>query len=196
MDDVTELIRELAEVNNQIWALPDDAFAEKYELQQRRDALRRQAEEYAVDADKERATGDLLAELSGLRMQLGQIEGQKIDLVTQAGGGATGASNNDESGWCVVECSDDGSLRCRSATGSHRRHQRCPSRQRCGRTSRRLTRHIEAPMDDPDGRIRSRLLPEMGGSGACEMPRTSTCPKPSLPSVQVADVESGRRSRH
>ena len=49
---------------------------------------------------------------------------------------------------------------------------------------------------DPDGRIRSRLLPEMGGSGACEMPRTSTCPKPSLPSVQVADVESGRRSRH
>ena len=40
------------------------------------------------------------------------------------------------------------------------------------------------------------LLPEMGGSGACEMPRTSTCPKPSHPSVQVADVESGRRSRH
>jgi len=93
MDDVTELIRELAEVNNQIWALPDDAFAEKYELQQRRDALRKQAEAYAVDADKERSTGDLLAELSGLRMQFGQIEGQKIDLVTQAGGGATGASN-------------------------------------------------------------------------------------------------------
>jgi hypothetical protein len=45
------------------------------------------------DADKERSTGDLLAELSGLRMQFGQIEGQKIDLVTQAGGGATGASN-------------------------------------------------------------------------------------------------------
>ena len=38
-----------------------------------------------------------------------------------------------------------------------------------------------APMNDPDVRIRSRLLPEMGGSGACEMPRTSTCPKPSLP---------------
>ena len=35
----------------------------------------------------------MLSELSGLRSQLGQIEGQKIDLVTQAGGGAPGASN-------------------------------------------------------------------------------------------------------
>lgn len=93
MDEVTGLIRELAEVNEKIWSLPDDALAEKYELQIKRDALRKQAEEYAVDADKERSTADLLSELSGLRSQLGQIEGQKIDLVTQAGGGATGASN-------------------------------------------------------------------------------------------------------
>ena len=93
MDQVTELIRELAEVNEKIWALPDDAFAEKYELLNRRDTLREQAATFAVDADKERSTAELLSELSGLRSQLGQIEGQKIDLVTQAGGGATGASN-------------------------------------------------------------------------------------------------------
>ena len=93
MDQISALVRELAEVNKQIWALPDDAFAEKYELQTRRDALRKQAEEYAVDADKERATPDLLAELSGLRMQLAQIEGQKIDLVSQSGGGPGEASN-------------------------------------------------------------------------------------------------------
>ena len=93
MDEVTSLIRELAEVNNLMWALPDDAFAEKYELQMKRDALRKRAEEYAVDADKERTTADLLAELSGLRMQLRQIEGQKIDLVSQSGGGP-GESGN------------------------------------------------------------------------------------------------------
>jgi predicted naringenin-chalcone synthase len=93
MDQVTELIRELAEVNEKIWALPDDAFAEKYELTNRRDLLREQAATYAVDADKERSSAELLSELSGLRSQLGQIELQKIDLVTQAGGGAPGGSN-------------------------------------------------------------------------------------------------------
>ena len=40
MDQVTGLIRELAEVSEKIWALPDDAFAEKYELFSRRDTLR------------------------------------------------------------------------------------------------------------------------------------------------------------
>jgi hypothetical protein len=93
MDQVTELIRELAEVNEKIWALPDDAFAEKYELLNRRDTLREQAARFAVDADKERSTAELLSELSGLRSQLGEIERQRIDLVTQAGGGAPGASN-------------------------------------------------------------------------------------------------------
>ena len=93
MDDVAGLTRELAEVNKQIWVLPDDAFAEKYELQTRRDALRKRAAQFAVDADKERSTEVLLSELSGLRTQLTQLEGQRIDLVTQAGGGATGTSN-------------------------------------------------------------------------------------------------------
>jgi hypothetical protein len=93
MDQISALVQELAEVNKQIGALPDNAFAEKYELQKKRDILREQVAEYAVDADKDRSTPELLAELSGLRSQLGQIEGQKIDLVTQAGGGATGTSN-------------------------------------------------------------------------------------------------------
>ena len=45
MDQVTDLIRELAAVNEKIWALSDDAFAEKYELLNRRDTLREQASE-------------------------------------------------------------------------------------------------------------------------------------------------------
>lgn len=118
MDQVSALIRELAAVNKQIWALPDDAFAEKYELQKRRDVLRAQAEEYAVDADKDRATPQLLAELSGLRLQLGQIERQKIDLVTQAGGGATGTSNMTNLGGVllnaqIMEASGAGRLQAR-----------------------------------------------------------------------------------
>jgi hypothetical protein len=93
MDQLSELTRELADLDEQIWALPDDAFAEKHELLKKRDVLRERAAEHAVDADKERSAAELLSELSGLRSQLGQIEGQKIDLVTQAGGGAPGMGN-------------------------------------------------------------------------------------------------------
>lgn len=118
MDPLTELIRELAEVNQEIWALPDDAFAEKYELLKKRDSLRERAAEYAVDADKERSTADLLSELSGLRFQLDQIEKQKIDLVTQAGGGASGASNMTNLGGVllnakIMEASGAGRLQSR-----------------------------------------------------------------------------------
>lgn len=93
MDELSELTRELADLDEQIRALPDDAFAKKHELLKKRDVLRERAAEHAVDADKNRSTVDLLAELSGWRSQLAQLEAQKIDLVTQAGGGATGAGN-------------------------------------------------------------------------------------------------------
>ncbi len=115
---MTELIRELADLNQQIWALPDDAFAEKHELLKKRYSLREQAAEYAVDADKERSTVELLSELSGLRFQLDQIEKQKIDLVTQAGGGAPGASNMTNLGGVllnaqIMEASGAGRLQSR-----------------------------------------------------------------------------------
>ena len=93
MVDVSEIARELADVDDQLRALPDDAFAEKYELLKKQDVLRERAAQFAVDADKERSTEVLLSELSGLRSQLAQLDGQKIDLVTQAGGGAAGMSN-------------------------------------------------------------------------------------------------------
>ena len=93
MGDIAALIRELADVDEQLRSLPDDAFAEKHELLRRQYELRERAAEFAVDRDKARSTPELLSELSGLRSQLAQIEGQRIDLVTQAGGGATGASN-------------------------------------------------------------------------------------------------------
>jgi len=93
MSDISSLTKELADVDEQLRALPDDAFADKYELLKRQDELRERAAQFAVDADKERSTEALLSELSGLRSQLAQLDGQKIDLVVQAGGGAVGMSN-------------------------------------------------------------------------------------------------------
>jgi hypothetical protein len=93
MSDLSNVTRELAHVEEQLRALPDDAFADKFELLKKQDILRERAAQFAVDADKERSTEVLLSELSGLRSQLAQLDGQKIDLVTQAGGGAVGMSN-------------------------------------------------------------------------------------------------------
>ena len=93
MSDIDHITRELARVDAELRALPDHAFEERYQLRKEQDAIREQAAKFAEDVDKNRSDEDLLAELRGLRSQLSQIEGQKIDLVTQAGGGAPGASN-------------------------------------------------------------------------------------------------------
>jgi predicted naringenin-chalcone synthase len=91
MSDISSVTEELADVDEQLRALPDDAFADKYELLKKQDVLRERAAQFAVDADKERSTEVLLSELSGLRSQLAQLDSQKIDLVVQAGSG--GMSN-------------------------------------------------------------------------------------------------------
>jgi len=70
----SELINQLAVVQDALLALPDDAFAEKYELKKRQDKLREQAAQFAVDQDEARADAELLSELSGLRSQLAQLE--------------------------------------------------------------------------------------------------------------------------
>ncbi len=89
----TEVINQLAVVQDALLALPDDAFAQKYELKKEQDKLREQAAQFAVDQDERRSDTELLSELSGLRSQLTHLEKQKMDLVTQAGGGAVGMSN-------------------------------------------------------------------------------------------------------
>ncbi|MDH3684341.1 MAG: hypothetical protein OEV40_30845 [Acidimicrobiia bacterium] len=85
-----DIAARLAAVHDALRELPDDAFAEKYELLKRQDALRDEAAQYAIDLDAGRSDAELLAELAGLRSQLTQLEKQKIDLVTQAGGGSGG----------------------------------------------------------------------------------------------------------
>jgi hypothetical protein len=82
LDRVTQ---ELADIQRSLIDLPDDAFAERFELQKRQDALREEAAQFRQDWDKQRSDSDLLAELAAMRSRLASIESQKIDLVTQSG---------------------------------------------------------------------------------------------------------------
>ena len=96
--DLDQIQRELSDVQDRLIALPDDAFAERYELRCRQDELRDQMASFRVDFDARRSTEDLLTELSGLRSRMATIEGQRIDMVSQAGGsgGMTGAMTPEE----------------------------------------------------------------------------------------------------
>lgn len=88
--DVTDVTARLADVQKRLLALPDDAFAEKFELLKQRDRLREEAAGFAAMIDSERSDEELLRELAALRSQMQSIEGKRIDLVMQAGsGGAT-----------------------------------------------------------------------------------------------------------
>ncbi|MCH7668242.1 MAG: hypothetical protein IIC71_03430 [Acidobacteria bacterium] len=90
MEIDSDIVARLVTVNDELLALPDDAFAEKYKLLKERDKLREEASQYAVDLDAQRSDAGLLTELAALRSQLQGLEGQRIDLVTQAGGGGGG----------------------------------------------------------------------------------------------------------
>ena len=92
-DDIT---RELADIQKQLLDLPDDAFAERYELQRRQDELRAEVRGDSAAMYKDRSDESLLDELAALRGQMKAIEGHRIDLVSQAGSGgvSTGEMGN------------------------------------------------------------------------------------------------------
>ncbi|MDJ0790992.1 MAG: hypothetical protein QNJ71_03760 [Acidimicrobiia bacterium] len=92
-DDIT---RELADIQKQLLDLPDDAFAERYELQRRQDELRAEIRGDSAAMYKDRSDESLLDELAALRGQMKAIEDQRIDLVSQAGSGgaSTGEMGN------------------------------------------------------------------------------------------------------
>jgi hypothetical protein len=83
-----DLTRRLAEVQDRLLALPDDAFAERWELRKEQEDLRQQAREFAYALDEDKFDDELLAELRSLRDRMKAIEHQRIDLVGQAGGGS------------------------------------------------------------------------------------------------------------
>jgi len=96
MDDLFAITRELADIQQQLIELPDDAFEQRYQLRQRQDELRKIARSADSPLDAGRSDAELLAELRALREQMKAIEGQRIDLVGQAGSGgaSTGEMGN------------------------------------------------------------------------------------------------------
>ena len=95
MADTTDITTTLADVQKRLLDLPEDAHAERYVLLNERDALRAKASGFAESLDSGRTDEDLLRELAGLRSQMKSIEGQRIDLVQQAG---SGGASTDEMG--------------------------------------------------------------------------------------------------
>lgn len=98
--DLDQILRDLSEVQDRLIALPDDAFAERYELRTRQSELREQMASLRVDFDAKRSTEDLLSELAGQRSRLAAIETEKIDIVSQSGGGTLSGAGSD--GWGAV----------------------------------------------------------------------------------------------
>lgn len=88
----TDPIKELADILQQLIDLPDDAFAERYALRGRQEELRATLRSAENPLDTGRSDQELLAELTALRSQMKAIEGQRIDLVTQAGSGGASSS--------------------------------------------------------------------------------------------------------
>ncbi len=95
-DEVARVAAALADVQKRLLDIPDDAFAEKFELLKERDILRDEAAGFAKKIDSGHSDEDLLRELAALRGQMQSIEGKRIDLVMQAGGGgpSTGEMGN------------------------------------------------------------------------------------------------------
>ena len=92
MSDLERITKELAEVDDAIWRLPDDAFAERYALLKKRDALRDEAARLPHDWDAQRPTEELVKELKAQQHHLDAIVDEQIDLVSDAGGGGMGGS--------------------------------------------------------------------------------------------------------
>ena len=70
----------LAEVQDLLVALPDDAFAERKRLRKRQEELLEQAARHAAGVDVERPTDDLLAEIDLLRLRYQDAEGTDESL--------------------------------------------------------------------------------------------------------------------
>lgn len=86
MDDLDEINRLLAELADERRRLADDDFAALHALARRRDELRAAAERLRRDADEDRPTHDIRAELAARESQLESMVGESVDMVTQAGG--------------------------------------------------------------------------------------------------------------
>ena len=116
--ELDALNRELAGIQDELLALSDDAFAERFVLQKRQDELRELAGAFHQDWDSQRSTEELQAELKALRGQLKGIEDQKIDLAMQGGGSGPGGHGGSGLGGVAL---NQGLLEAQGANRVHAR---------------------------------------------------------------------------
>ena len=112
MSDLDRITKELAAVDVAIWDLPDDAFAERYELLKRRDALREEAAHLPHDWDAQRTTEELLKELKAQQHHLDAIVDEQIYPGSDGDGGDKDTSTfglNQK----IVDANDAGAIRAR-----------------------------------------------------------------------------------
>ncbi len=98
MTDLERITAELAEIQDALLALDDDAFAERYELQLRQDRLRREADRYRTDFDEQRPIPDLLAELRSIDGRVAAAERRVSGFTMMSGPGGTGGASAAVSG--------------------------------------------------------------------------------------------------
>lgn len=101
MTDLESITKRLAEIQDELTKLPDDAFAAKMDLRAEQDQLRAYARAYREGIDDSRDTDELLAELRQLRHRLAEIDRMKIDMVKQSG--STGGAGPGADGWGGVQ---------------------------------------------------------------------------------------------
>ncbi|NNF65358.1 MAG: hypothetical protein HKN07_14020, partial [Acidimicrobiia bacterium] len=102
MDDVGDLVQQLAQVQDRLLALDPSDHAGKYALEKERDALRSRASEFASRVESERPVADIERELAALRAQVETINKAKIDMVMQSGGGTNAGAGADGMGGIVL----------------------------------------------------------------------------------------------
>lgn len=83
--DIGLILRELANVQDQLTSLPDDSDAEKLVLLARQDVLCTRAARLADQVDEGYSTQDLLTKLAGLRWQRDALQRQHVGDVGRSG---------------------------------------------------------------------------------------------------------------
>ena len=90
MSELDRITRELAEVQDQLLALEEGDFAERFRLQSRQDELREAAGELATDWDADRPTEEIEAELAGHRARLEELVESRSGYAIGKGGSNQG----------------------------------------------------------------------------------------------------------
>jgi len=102
VDGIDDIVKRLAKIADELLALSDGDYRDRFRLEKERDGLRARAAEFHERKDEGRSTDDLRSELKARRTQLDQLRRSRINMTYQAlateTGGATRAIGAKEGG--------------------------------------------------------------------------------------------------